>query len=227
MDTRTYRIVGRAKQLYLSYGPVFPIFSYFIQRGLPFYSRCDGEVLLTEVEYLPYFRRFVFEIRLVENMLWIWRHIYRAWLCYVRGERHLVLRGKGRWRMAILQRGFMADDVLSHLERSVFLKDQTEQVDLICNKSAVPDTGGSNPSRYTPLCWLSCSALFPRLLHCKLWDVRWSCSDSFINFPFIVRDFRFQKTFVLLGCSAAEVGSSLPTCARVTSQKNDGVCFKR
>jgi hypothetical protein len=54
--------------------------------------------------------------------------------------------------MAILQRGFMADDVLSHLERSVFLKDQTEQVDLICNKSAVPDTGGSNPSRYTPLC---------------------------------------------------------------------------
>lgn len=54
--------------------------------------------------------------------------------------------------MAILQRGFMADVVLTHLERSVFLKDQTKQVDLICNKSSVPDTGGSNLSRYTALC---------------------------------------------------------------------------
>ena len=54
-------------QLCLFYGSVFLLFSYFIKSGLPFCAGFEGKVLITKVVYPTYFRRFVFEIRSVQN----------------------------------------------------------------------------------------------------------------------------------------------------------------
>jgi hypothetical protein len=64
-----YRIVDCAKAIMpLSWACLSSSFHNSYKGANPFYSGCDGKVLITGVEYPPYFKRFMLEIRLGENM---------------------------------------------------------------------------------------------------------------------------------------------------------------